>query len=100
MDFLSVGFILLIQREKHKSGDSFRTSEKNSCDAAEEKRCVDTILLASLVLLGTLVNCMVVGAIIFPQTRYMIYNMGLFYIALILMMGELGRGHLKALKSC
>ena len=90
---------LLIRRGKHKSGDSCRAAEKNSCNAAEEKRCVDTILLASLVLLGTLVNCMVVGAIIFPQTRYMIYNMGLFYTALILMMGELGRGHLKALKS-
>ena len=99
ISYLSALF-LLIRREKHKSGDSFRTSEKNSCNAAEEKRCVDTILLASLVLLGTLVNCMVVGAIIFPQTRYMIYNMGLFYTALILMMGELGRGHLKALKSC
>lgn len=98
ISYLSALF-LLIQREKHKSGDSFRTSEKNSCNAAEEKRCVDTILLASLVLLGTLVNCMVVGAIIFPQTRYMIYNMGLFYTALILMMGELGRGHLKVLKS-
>ena len=99
ISYLSALF-LLIRRKKHKSGDSFRTSEKNSCNAAEEKRCVDTILLAALVLLGTLVNCMVVGAIIFPQTRYMIYNMGLFYIALILMMGELGRGHLKALKSC
>ncbi|MDO5592952.1 MAG: hypothetical protein Q4G57_08670, partial [Bacillota bacterium] len=99
ISYLSALF-LLIRRGKHKSGDLFRTSEKNSCNAAEEKRCVDTILLASLVLLGTLVNCMVVGAIIFPQTRYMIYNMGLFYIALILMMGELGRGHLKALKSC
>ena len=99
ISYLSALF-LLIRREKHKSGDSFRTSEKNACNAAEGKRCVDTILLASLVLLGTLVNCMVVGAIIFPQTRYMIYNMGLFYTALILMMGELGRGHLKALKSC
>lgn len=82
---------LLIRRGKHKSGDSCRAAEKNSCNAAEEKRCVDTILLASLVLLGTLVNCMVVGAVIFPQTRYMIYNMGLFYTALILMMGEFGR---------
>lgn len=99
ISYLSALF-LLIQREKHKSGASCRASEKNLCNAAEEKRCVDTILLASLVLLGTLVNCMVVGAIIFPQTRYMIYNMGLFYTALILMMGELGRGHLKALKSC
>lgn len=99
ISYLSALF-LLIQREKYKSGASCRASEKNACNAAEEKRCVDTILLAALVLLGTLVNCMVVGAIIFPQTRYMIYNMGLFYIALILMMGELGRGHLKALKSC
>ena len=98
ISYLSALF-LLIQREKHKSGASCRVSEKNACNAAEEKRCVDTILLAALVLLGTLVNCMVVGAIIFPQTRYMIYNMGLFYTALILMMGELGRGHLKALKS-
>lgn len=93
ISYLSALF-LLIQREKHKSGASCRVSEKNACNAAEEKRCVDTILLAALVLLGTLVNCMVVGAIIFPQTRYMIYNMGLFYTALILMMGELGRGHL------
>ena len=99
ISYLSALF-LLIRRGKHKSGDSCRVSEKNSCNVAEEKRCVDTILLAALVLLGTLVNCMVVGAIIFPQTRYMIYNMGLFYIALILMMGELERGHLKALKSC
>ena len=98
ISYLSALF-LLIQREKYKSGASCRASEKNSCNAAEEKRCVDMILLASLVLLGTLVNCMVVGAIIFPQTRYMIYNMGLFYTALILMMGELGRGHLKVLKS-
>lgn len=98
ISYLSALF-LLIRRGKHKSGDSFRTLEKNSCNAAEEKRCGDTILLAALVLLGTLVNCMVVGAIIFPQTRYMIYNMGLFYTALILMMGELGRGHLKVLKS-
>lgn len=98
ISYLSALF-LLIRRGKHKSGASCRASEKNACNAAEEKRCVDTILLASLVLLGTLVNCMVVGAIIFPQTRYMIYNMGLFYTALILMMGELGRGHLKVLKS-
>lgn len=98
ISYLSALF-LLIRRGKHKSGDLCRASEKNACNAAEEKRCVDTILLAALVLLGTLVNCMVVGAIIFPQTRYMIYNMGLFYIALILMMGELGRGHLKVLKS-
>ncbi len=42
-------------------------------------------LLAALVLLGTLVNAAVVGAIIFPQTRYMIYNMGLFYVCLVVL---------------
>lgn len=42
-------------------------------------------LLAALVLLGTLVNAAVVGAIIFPQTRYMIYNMGLFYVCLVIL---------------
>ncbi len=45
----------------------------------------DILLLSGLVFLGTLINCMVVGAIIFPQTRYMIYNMGLFYVCLGLM---------------
>ncbi len=42
-------------------------------------------LLAALVLLGTLVNAAVVGAIIFPQTRYMIYNMGLFYVCFVVL---------------
>ena len=63
---------------KAASADS---TSKNDTDDA------DVILLAALVFLGTLVNCAVVGAIIFPQTRYMIYNMGMFYIALFLMMG-------------
>lgn len=44
-------------------------------------------LLAGLVLLGTFINSVVVGAIIFPQTRYMIYNMGLFYVCGIMMAG-------------
>jgi hypothetical protein len=52
----------------------------------------DSIRLAGLTLLGTLVNCMVVGAIIFPQTRYMIYNMGLFYVCLLLLMADFRMG--------
>ena len=50
----------------------------------------DIMLLAGLVLIGTAINCMVVGAIIFPQTRYMIYNMGLFYVCLLAMLEKYG----------
>lgn len=46
------------------------------------------VLLASLILFSTAVNCVVVGAVIFPQTRYMIYNMGLFYAGLLLLLVE------------
>lgn len=49
------------------------------------RSCSGGLLLAGLVLLGTLVNAAVVGAIIFPQTRYMIYNMGLFYVCLVML---------------
>ncbi|MCH4192069.1 MAG: hypothetical protein LKF52_07160 [Butyrivibrio sp.] len=38
---------------------------------------------------GILINTVVVGALIFPQPRYMTYGMGLFYAALILMMERL-----------
>lgn len=51
----------------------------------ESRFCSGELLLAGLVLLGTLVNAAVVGAIIFPQTRYMIYNMGLFYVCLVML---------------
>ncbi len=51
----------------------------------------DIALLAGLVLIGTAINCMVVGAIIFPQTRYMIYNMGMFYVCLLAMAGCIRR---------
>ncbi len=49
------------------------------------RSCSGELLLAGLVFLGTLVNAAVVGAIIFPQTRYMIYNMGLFYVCLVML---------------
>ncbi len=51
----------------------------------------DVTLLAGLVLIGTTINSMVVGAIIFPQTRYMIYNMGLFYVCLLAMLQRCSR---------
>lgn len=40
------------------------------------------LTFAELVLGGIIINSMVVGAMIFCQPRYMIYNMGLFYSAL------------------
>lgn len=49
----------------------------------------EVLLFAALVFTGTLFNSIVVGAIIFPQTRYMIYNMGLFYVALSMLFGSL-----------
>lgn len=43
---------------------------------------------AFLVLLSTLINVVVVGVLIFAQTRYMIYNMPFVYIAMYLMLWE------------
>jgi len=34
---------------------------------------------------GIIINSLVVSAVIFPQARYMIYGMGLFYTALMLL---------------
>ena len=42
--------------------------------------------LAEVVLGGVIINSLVVGAMIFCQPRYMIYNMGLFYTALSVLM--------------
>ncbi|MDO4284186.1 MAG: hypothetical protein Q4C60_02520 [Eubacteriales bacterium] len=51
------------------------------------ERAVRSVLLfAGLVLGGIVLNCVVVGAVIFPQPRYMIYSMGLFYTALALLL--------------
>lgn len=44
---------------------------------------------AFLVLLSTLINVVVVGVLIFAQTRYMIYNMPFVYIAMYLMLREM-----------
>lgn len=46
------------------------------------------LLLAAIVLFSVFANCATVGAVIFPQTRYMIYNMAPFYCSGILMLTE------------
>ena len=48
-----------------------------------------TITFSILVMLRTICNVTLVAAVIFCQTRYVIYNMALFYIAGILMLWEL-----------
>lgn len=48
-----------------------------------------TNVLAIFVLLAIALNIAVVSMVIFCQTRYMIYNMPLFYIGLVLMLKEL-----------
>ena len=45
-------------------------------------------ILAVYTLLAVMINVAVVSATIFCQTRYMIYNMPLFYISLILLCGS------------
>lgn len=48
-----------------------------------------TLTMAEIVIGGVIVNSVVVGAMIFTQPRYMIYNMGLFYTALSLLVYDL-----------
>lgn len=43
------------------------------------------LLFGGIVLLGILINSAAVGAMIFPQPRYMIYSMALFYAAFIVL---------------
>jgi len=43
-------------------------------------------LFAEISFLGIVINSLVVAALIFPQPRYMIYSMGMFYASLIMMM--------------
>lgn len=52
------------------------------------------LLFGFLVLFAIVVNVLVVGSMIFAQTRYMVYNMPFFYIAFFLMANRLlfGRG--------
>lgn len=54
-----------------------------------------TLTLAEIVIGGVIVNSIVVGAMIFAQPRYMIYNMGLFYSALSVLLYDLLPSKLK-----
>ena len=45
----------------------------------------ESLRFAEITFLAILINTGVVGLMIFPQPRYMIYNMGLFYTALAMM---------------
>ena len=53
------------------------------------KRHMAVVQAAEVVLGGILLNTVAVGALIFPQPRYMAYGMGLFYFTLVLMLYEL-----------
>ena len=44
-----------------------------------------TVMFAVIVICSIVVNSVVTGALIFPQGRYMIYSMGFFYTALLMM---------------
>ena len=50
-----------------------------------------TAVLAGLTLLAIVVNVTLVSLVIFCQTRYTIYNMGLFYICMVVMLYNLFR---------
>ena len=54
--------------------------------SVDEDRRRSILLLAEIVLCGIIVNSLVVGAMIFTQPRYMIYGMGAFYTAMVMMM--------------
>lgn len=53
----------------------------------------ETITFAEIVLGGVIGNVLVVGVTIFCQPRYMIYNMGLFYSALSVLLYDFAKGH-------
>lgn len=57
------------------------------------------LLFGFLVLFAIVVNVLVVGSMIFAQTRYMVYNMPFFYIALFLMAAQLLFGSSREKKS-
>lgn len=69
-------------------GGSYRrkmAEDGGPSDPEEEERKYAVFLFSLVVIFGILINAAVVGAVIFPQTRYMIYGMGLFYSALLSM---------------
>ena len=60
---------------------------------ADSRRFADNnrqriLLLAALIILSVICNVLVTSAVIYPQTRYTIYTMGVFYTALALLFSE------------
>ncbi len=51
----------------------------------------DASVISIFILTALILNVLIVSALIFPQTRYTIYNMPLFYISMIIMASELLR---------
>ena len=90
-----VMYVLLWRGDK---GDGSECHRPHSETAAPTKRKVtfrtvpfvtsnrnESLRFAEITFLAILINTGVVGLMIFPQPRYMIYNMGLFYTALAMM---------------
>ena len=57
----------------------------------KERRLSPASIMGICVLLGIIGNVSLVSAVIFCQTRYTIYNMALFYIAMVVMLADTGR---------
>ena len=50
-----------------------------------DTKLLGTAIFAEIVLGGIIINILLVAVMIYPQSRYMIYSMGLFYAALCMM---------------
>lgn len=81
--YLLLMLALLFRRRRLMKGNQI---------APEALAVSDTLRMAALLLLAIVINTLVVSALIFPQTRYMIYGMGLFYAVLFLMLVKMFRG--------
>ena len=57
----------------------------------KERRLSPASIMGICVLLGIIGNVSLVSAVIFCQTRYTIYNMALFYMAMVVMVADTGR---------
>ena len=57
----------------------------------KERSVSSASIMGICVLLGIIGNVSLVSAVIFCQTRYTIYNMALFYMAMMVMLADTGR---------
>lgn len=74
---IPVYFILLIYLIKKRAKNDVQSS--------------NALIISCMSLIAVLMNVTVVSMVIFPQTRYTIYGMPIFYISLIVMLNELFR---------